>query len=141
MKLYKRFEYLYYWFKYQFTYLEMKHHLKQVLKGKEECYYKLIYHYDRNIGKSAALARLSAKYDIPVVVPTQTWGKVIEREIPKYLPKYFKNKKPTAIVVNEDNIRPKRYNILLIEERLTNEQIELVNRLCNGAVVGYKNID
>ena len=138
MKLYKRFEYLSYWFRYQAIYLEMKHHLKQVLKGKEKYYFKSIQHYDRNIGKSAALARLSAKYDIHVVALTQTWRTFIERDIPRYLPKYFKKKKPTAIVINE-NSRQKRYKVLLMEEGLTNEQIHLVDRLCNGHIVGYKN--
>ena len=79
IELYKRFEYLSYWFRYQATYLEMEYHLRQILKGKNESYIKQIYYYDRNIGKSAALARLSAKYDIPVVAPTQSWKKVIER--------------------------------------------------------------
>ena len=140
IKLYKRFEYLSYWFRYQATYLEMKYHLKQVLKGNEEYYIKPIYHYDRNIGKSAALARLSAKYNIPVVVPSQRWVEVIEREIPEYIPKYFKKKKPTAFVVNE-HLKGKRYAVLLLEERLTNEQIDFVNKLCNGSMVGYRNMD
>lgn len=140
MKLYKRFEYLSYWFRYQATYLEMKYHLKQVLKGKEEYYIKPIFHYDRNIGKSTALAKLSAKYNIPVVVPTQRWRKVIEQDIPKYIPKYFRKKKPTSIVINEE-LRDRKYKVLLIEERLTDEQISFVNELCNGVVVGYRNID
>ena len=63
----------------------MKYHLEQVLKGKEEYYIKSIRHYDRNIGKSAALARLSAKYDIPIVVPTYSWKVLIERDIPNKL--------------------------------------------------------
>ena len=117
IKLYKRFEYLSYWFRYQATYLEMKYHLKQILKGKNESYIKQIYHHDRNIGKSAALARLSAKYNIPVVVPTQSWKKVIERDIPDRLPKYFKRKFQNAIVVNE-NFKGKRYEIIIVEEGL-----------------------
>lgn len=137
---YTRFEYLSYWLRYQVTYLEMKYHLKKVLKGKEKCYFKTIYHHDRNIGKSAALARLSAKYNIPVAVPTQTWGKVIERDIPRYLPKYFNKKKPDIIVINKC-LRGIKYDVLLMEERLTDEQINIVDKLCNGAIVGYKNID
>ncbi len=120
IKLYKKFEYLSYWFRYQTTYLEMKYHLKQILKGKNESYIKPIYHYDRNIGKSAALARLSAKYNIPIVVPTQSWKKVIERNIPNRLPKYFKRKCPTTVVANE-NSKGKRYEILLVEEGLGND--------------------
>lgn len=140
IKLYERFEYLSYWFRYQSTYLEMKYHLKQVLNGKEDYYIKPIRHYDRNIGKSAALARLSVKYNIPVVVPTHTWKNVIERDIPRCIPKYFKKKKPTAIVVSND-LRGRKYNILLMEERLMDEQTDLVNRLCKGHFVGYRNMD
>lgn len=140
MKLHKKFEYLSYWFRYQSTYLEMKHHLKQVLKGKEKYYIKPIYHYDRNIGKTVALARLSAKYNIPIAVPTYAWKDVVERDTPRQLPKYFKKKKPTAIVVNEV-LGDKKYNILLVEERLTDEQFDFVDNLCNGVIVGYGNIN
>lgn len=140
IKLYERFEYLSYLFRYQSTYLEMKYHLKKVLKGKEEYYIKPIYHYGRNIGKSTALARLSAKYNIPVIVPSRAWKKLIERDIPGYIPKYFKKKKPTAIVPSDD-LRGKKYKILLLEERLNGEQIDIANRTCNGVVIGYKNVN
>lgn len=129
-----------YWFRYQATYLEMKYHLKQVLNGKEEYYIKPIRHYDRNIGKSVALARLSVKYNIPIVVPTQTWKRFIEHNIPRDIPKYFKKKKPVTIVAH-DYLRRQRYKILLCEERLKKEQIDLVNRMCCGKVVGYRNYD
>lgn len=129
-----------YWFRYQATYLEMKYHLKQVLNGKEEYYIKPIRHYDRNIGKSAALARLSVKYDIPIVVPTQKWKRFIEYSITHDIPKYFKKKKPVTIVVS-DYIRHQKYKILLMEERLKDRQIEQVNRMCCGKVVGYRNYD
>lgn len=140
MKLHKRFEYLSYWFRYKATYLEMKYHLKQVLKGKEEYYIKPIHHYDRNIGKSVALARLSVKYDIPIAVPTHSWKLVLERDIPRYLPKYFKNKRPTTIVLNE-NMRGRKYKILLMEECLSDEQIDVANYMTEGTVVGYRKYD
>ena len=139
IKLYKRFEYLSYWFRYQATYLEMKYHLKQILKGKNESYIKPIYHYDRNIGKSVALARLSAKYNIPVVVPTQSWKKVIEKDVPNRLPKYFKRKRPTTIVANE-NFKGKRYEILLVEEGLGNDCWTRISPMARY-FVGYKNYD
>ena len=139
IKLYKKFEYLSYWFRYQSTYLEMKYHRKQILKGKNESYNKPIYHHDRNIGKSAALARLSAKYNIPVVVPTQSWKKVIERDIPSSLPKYFKRKLPTTIVANE-NFRGKKYEILLVEERLDNDCWTRISPMAR-CFVGYENYD
>lgn len=140
IKLYERFSNLAYWFRYQATYLEMKYYLKQVLNGKEEYYIKPIRHYDRNIGKSAALARLSVKYNIPIVVPTQTWKRFIEHNIPHEIPKYFKKKKPEAIVAS-DYLRGQRHKILLMEEKLERRQIEQVNHMCQGAVVGYRNYD
>ena len=139
IKLYKRFEYLSYWFRYQATYLEMKYHLKQIFKGKNESYIKPIYHYDRNIGKSVALARLSAKYNIPVVVPTQSWKNVIEKDIPNRLPKYFKRKRPTTIVANE-NFKGKRYEILLVEEGLDNDCWTRISPMARY-FVGYENYD
>ena len=129
-----------YWFRYQATYLEMKYHLKQILKNQEEYYIKPIRQYDRNIGKSAALARLSVKYDTPIVVPTHTWKRFVECNIPHDIPKYFKKKKPVTIVVS-DYLRQQRYEILLMEERLEDRQIEQVNRMSCGRVVGYRNYD
>ena len=117
----------------------MKYHLKQILKGKNESYIKPIYHHDRNIGKSAALARLSAKYNIPVVVPTQSWKKVIERDIPSSLSKYFKRKRPTTIVANE-SFKGKRYEILLVEERLGNDCWTRISPMAKH-FVGYENYD
>ena len=138
MKLHTRLEYLSYWCRYQATYYEMKYYLKQVLKGKSDTYLKRIGRYDRNIGKSAALARLSAKYNIPVVVPTQSWKSVIEKDIPRSLPKYFKKKRPTVIVANE-NFKGKRYEVLLAEERLDIDCWDRVSPMAKF-FVGYRNI-
>ena len=138
MKLHTRLEYLSYWCRYQATYYEMKYYLKQVLKGKSDTYLKRIGHYDRNIGKSAALARLSAKYNIPVVVPTQSWKLVIEKDIPRSLPKYFKKKRPTVIVANE-NFKGKRYEVLLAEERLDVDCWDRVSPIAKF-FVGYRNV-
>lgn len=139
MKLYEKFYNLSLWFRYQSTYLEMKYHLKQVLNGKEDEYFKNIYHHDRNIGKSAALARLSVKYDIPVVVPTSMWKRLIEKDIPDYLPKYFKKKHPTAIVANE-NCKGKRYDVLLVDERVNQECWARISQMAKH-FVGYRNYD
>ena len=116
----------------------MKYHLKQVLKGKEEYYIKKIYHYDRNIGKTAALARLSAKYDIPIIVRTQSWKRLIEIDIPEKLPKYFKWNKPKAVVLT-DSSSVLRYTTLLIEETLSDEDIKIVKRMALKGIVGYRN--
>ena len=140
IKLYKKFDYLAYWFRYQATYLEMKYHLTQVINGKEEYYIKSVGHYDRNIGKSAALARLSAKYNIPIIVPTEKWKRLIERNIPLNLPRYFRKRNPTAFVINS-NLRELKQKIVLIEECLTDKQIEKLNCISKGAVVGYQNHD
>lgn len=138
MKLHTRLEYLSYWCRYQATYYEMKYYLKRVLKGKSDTYLKRIGHYDRNIGKSTALARLSAKYNIPVVVPTQSWKSVIEKDIPRSLPRYFKKKRPTVIVANE-NFKGKRYEVLLVEERLDVDCWDRVSPMAKF-FVGYRNI-
>lgn len=130
--LYKRVEYLSYWFRYEATYLEMKYHLKQVIKGRETSYFKRIGHYDRNIGKSAALARLSAKYDIPVIVPLRRWADTIEKDIPRYLPQYFKKRTPKCICVNEC-ARQKRYDIMLIEENVDRRYLPM-----SEAFIGYE---
>lgn len=135
MKLYEKISSLAYWFRYQATYLEMKYHLKRVLSGKEEYYIKLIRHYDRNIGKSAALARLSVKYNIPIVVPTQMCKRFIEYNIPRNIPQYFKKRKPITIVAS-DELRQQKYKVFLMEERLEDRQI---NNMCHGTVVGYRN--
>ena len=87
-----------------------------------------------------ALARLSAKYNIPIAVPTCTRKSELERYIPNYLPKYFKKKQPLTIVINE-NVRSRRYKAILIEEDLSHEQLEIVERSCNGVVVGYRKYD
>ncbi len=140
IRLYKKFDYLAYWFRYQATYLEMKYHLKQVMNKQEKYYIKSIGHYDRNIGKSAALARLSAKYNIPIIVPTEKWKMLIEQDIPLDMPQYFKRRKPTAFVANLKN-RALKQKIVLVEECLTNEQINIADRMSEGTIVGYQNYD
>lgn len=138
MKLYERIGHLSQWLRFEATYLEMKYHLKQVMKGKKNLYFKYISRFDRNIGKSVALARLSAKYGIPVVVPTNTWKITIERDIPKCLPRYFKKKKPFAIVEKDvPEIRGSRYDVILAEERLLYHVLEIAADISNGKVVGY----
>jgi len=141
MKLYQKLEYLSYRFKYEATYLEMKYHLKNVMKGKESTFIKKINHYDRNIGKSCALARLSVKYNIPIAVPTNSWANLYTRDIPRYIPKYFKRKLPQTIVVNE-NSRGKRFNFILIEEGISEKAIDyIIMPMVNKGFVGYKNME
>jgi len=141
MKLYERVSNLSQWLRYQATYLEMKYHLKQVLKGKEDKYMKRIGHYDRNIGKSVALARLSAQYRIPVIVPTHTWRESIEKDIPSYLPKYFKKKLPMVFVHNDISLKGNRFPVILVEERIIEERnCEIANNISYGKFVGYRNI-
>ena len=68
MKLYKLCSYLSYRLKYESTYLELKYYLDQVLKNKKDSWVNYTTRYDRGIGKTVSVARLSAKYDIPVFV-------------------------------------------------------------------------
>lgn len=138
IKLYERFSDLAYWFRYQATYLEMKYHLKQVLKGKEKYYIKQIYCHNRNIGKTVALARLSAKYNIPVIVRLNSWKRLIEYDIPKKLPKYFRWNKPKVIVLDEHSSCLRRTN-LLVEENFNDNEIEMIKQMALNGVVGYRN--
>lgn len=141
MKLYKKLDYLAYRIRYEATYLEMKYHLKRVLKGEEREFLKWVDHYDRNIGKSCALARLSAKYDIPVAVPTKPWANLYEHDIPQYIPKYFKKKRPKTIVVNE-NSKDERYDIILLEECVPEEFLNaIIVPMVKKGIVGYKNME
>lgn len=138
IKIYEKFDYLAYWFRYQTTYLEMKYYLKQVLKEREKYYIKQIYYHDRNIGKTVALARLSTKYNIPVIVLTNTWKKLIEYDIPNKLPKYFRWNKPKAIVLTDSSSRL-RYTNLLVEEGFNDDEMEIVKKMVLNGAVGYKN--
>lgn len=141
MKLYERLYYLAYRLRYEATYLEMKYHLKRVMRGKEDNYIKRIRYYDRNIGKSCALARLSVKYDIPVVVPFNSWTTRYTKDIPRYIPKYFKNRLPQVIVVN-DYLRGKRFDYVLIEECIPNEVInDIIKPMVKKGMVGYRNVE
>lgn len=101
MKLYKLCSYLSYRLKYESTYLELKYYLDQVLKNKKDSWVNYTTRYDRGIGKTVSVARLSAKYDIPVFVKNNMCKRLIEEDVPKYLPQYFKKRKPKAIVVED----------------------------------------
>lgn len=141
MRLYEKLDYLSYRFRYEATYLEMKYHLKRVIKGKENTFIKKIDHYDRNIGKSFALARLSAKYDIPVAVPSHMWADLYFHDIPRYKPKYFKKKLPQTIIANEYS-RGNKYDIILIEEGVHKDTIDMIIMpMVKRGVVGYKNVE
>lgn len=78
--------------KYEFTYLKLKYYLDRVLKNKKDSWVNYTTRYDRGIGKTVSVARLSAKYDIPVFVKNNMCKRFIENEVPKYLPRYFKKR-------------------------------------------------
>lgn len=137
MKLYQLLNDLSQRLRYQATYHEMKYYLKQALKGNITTHTKFVYNYDRGIGKSVALARLSAEYGIPVLVTTHAWKREIEEYVPMKLPKYFKRKKPMAIVESE-NLKGRRYKALLFEERLIYDYVTIARDVANGKAVGYK---
>ena len=140
MKLYITLSKLSRWLRYKATYYEMKYYLKEVMEGKSNTYVKYLSNCDRNIGKSVALARLSAEYGIPIIVPTYQWKNMIEKDIPAMLPKYFKYHKPIAIP--EKTLLPDmRFKVILVEEALSRDIVmDLANRYSNGKVVGYKNM-
>lgn len=142
MKLYQRVEKISQWLKYQSTYLEMKYHLKRVLKGKTDKYVKTICNYERGIGKSIALARLSAKYKLPIIVLSHSWKKEIEIDIPKRLPKYFKKNKPIAFTQNDMHLKGHRFEVILVEEGIIEARTcDIADDISYGKYVGYRNID
>ena len=137
MKLYKLFSYLSYRLRYESTYLELKYHLDQVLKNKKNSWVNCTMRFDRGIGKTVALARLSAKYDIPVFVKNNSCKQLIERDIPKYLPQYFKKCTPKAIVAENKHLRGHRYETGLVDEPLTFEDLENIETHYCSQLVGY----
>lgn len=141
MRLDEKIDSLARWLRYQATYLKMKHYLKECLNGTApyRSMTMTICPHHRDIGKTAALARLSEKYNIPIIAPTIQRRLDIELSIPSFLPKYFKKNKPKAIVASENNCRGIKYKVVLIEEGLTKEQLEMVYKM-SEYVVGYKNI-
>ena len=141
MKLYEKLDYLAYRLRYETTYLEMKYHLKRVMKGKENNFIKTIRHYNRNIGKSCALARLSVKYNIPIAVPLNSWATLYTKDIPRYIPKYFKDRLPQVIVAN-DYSRGKRFDYILIEECIPHDVMNnIIIPMVKKGMVGYRNVE
>ena len=137
MKLYKLCSYLSYRLKYESTYLELKYYLDQVLKNKKDSWVNYTTRYDRGIGKSVSAARLSAKYDIPVFVKNNMCKRFIEEDIPKYLPQYFKKRKPKAIVVEGRHLKGCRYEVALIDEPLSLTDVDNIETWCCNKLVGY----
>lgn len=137
MKLYKLYSYLSYRLRYESTYLELKYHLDRVLKNKENSWVNCTMKFDRGIGKSVSLARLSAKYDIPVFVKNNMCKRFIENEVPKYLPRYFKKRKPKAIVAGSMYLKCHRYEVGLIDEPLSLNDIDSIETLYCNKLVGY----
>lgn len=137
MKLYKLCSYLLYRLKYESTYLKLKYYLNQVLKNKKDSWVNYTTRYDRGIGKTVSVARLSAKYDIPVFVKNNTCKRFIENEVPKYLPRYFKKRKPKAIVAGGDHLKGHRYEVALIDEPLSLTDVDNIETWCCGKLVGY----
>lgn len=137
MKLYKLCSYLSYRLKYESTYLELKYYLDQVLKNKKDSWVNYTTRYDRGIGKSVSVARLSAKYDIPVFVKNNMCKRFIEEDVPKYLPQYFKKRKPKAIVVEGRHLKGCRYEVALIDEPLSLTDVDNIETWCCNKLVGY----
>lgn len=143
--LYKKIEKWSYLLRFYATYHEMKYYLKRALKTEQD-YMKKIGHYDRCIGKSVALLRLSIKYNVPIVVPMNTYKKrLLDITKYSYISKYFKKKTPKIYVVctgsgsaNAALFGKIRNQVVLVEECTEEDQIKLLkDRGC--IIVGYKN--
>lgn len=137
MKLYKLCSYLSYRLKYESTYLELKYNLNQVLKNKKYSWVNYTTKFDRGIGKSVSVARLSAKYDVPVFVKNNMCKRFIEEDVPKYLPQYFKKRKPKAIVVGDKRLGGYRCKVGLIDEPLSLNDVDNIETYCCDKLVGY----
>lgn len=103
MKLFELVDYLSTRLRYEATYLEMKYYVKRILNNKNNAkpHKKYIDHYSRGIGKSCALARLSIKYNIPILVASRGRVSLYKADIPRRVPKYFKKKVPTVAVLED----------------------------------------
>lgn len=105
--------------RYEITYLQMERLVKKALKDKQfkQFYIKFISGNDsvRGIGKSVALARLSAKHGIPIVT-TKARENDYLLGITRELPQYFKKGLPTTIVYNENVFRGRYIPYVLVDE-------------------------
>lgn len=110
-----------------------------MLKNKKDSWVNYTTRYDRGIGKTVSVARLSAKYDIPVFVKNNMCKRFIEEDVPKYLPQYFKKRKPKAIVVEyrDRHLKGCRYEVGLIDEPLSLNDIDNIETWCCDKLVGY----
>lgn len=138
MKLYQRLEKWAYWLRFRATYHEMKYYLKEVMKCKRDSYFKEITRCDRAIGKTCSLVELSVKYNIPIVVQTYAWKNEIDINTVLFLPRHLRKRKPIVLVANE-TLYGYHSDILLVDECLSNEQMELVKKASNH-IVGYINV-
>ena len=139
MKLYQRLEKWSYMLRYRAIYEEMKYHIKLAKKDKIDHYLKKIYRDDRGIGKTYSLVQLAVKYNIPIIVPTYQWKNTIEKHTGMFLPPHLrKNSKPIVLHAGT-NFRGHRFDIVLVEEGLSDEQMALLHNVAKH-IIGYRNI-
>ena len=85
---------------------------------------------------------MSAKYKIPVIVYSHTWKELIEIDIPKRLPKFFKRHRPMAFVKDDISLKGNRFNAILIDERIIETRsCDIANDISYGKFIGYRNIN
>jgi hypothetical protein len=109
-------------------YFELKHFI-----AKKQSYFLKIRKWQRCIGKTYTLIQLAHKYNATIVVPNYNCGKNI-----KTMSKNIFKKDINVIVVNEC-LRGKRYNIVLLEEGIKKDYISEILIPVSKCVVGYIN--
>jgi len=123
-------------FRYECTYLDLKSKLKQAMRYSGYNYTEFVYQIDdrqRGIGKSRALAKLSQRYRVPVLVSSE--AQAYSYKHGKYKPYKVFN------VGNEVDMRGKQLYTVLIDEGFTNSQIEKYVKPCCCRIVGVSSAD
>ena len=140
IQLYEIFDRLSRYFRYKSTYLELKTHFLKVLNKEESSYVKSVHDNDRQTGKTIALARISAKYKVPIIVSTESEKRRIEKYIYENFHKYFRKNKPWVVLCTHDNLRYLRKNIFLVDETLKYNHYFMIYDFKPDGIVGYQTL-
>ncbi len=107
-------------------YFELKHYI--VCK---KSYLKHIHSYERSIGKTYSLIQLAHKYNCPIVVKFKSQGDLIKKMSRDLF------KKDIEVMCANDDIRGRKFELVLCEEGLDVNFVNEVLRPMSECVVGY----
>ncbi|QHJ85009.1 MAG: hypothetical protein [Bacteriophage sp.] len=123
-------------FRYECTYLDLKSKLKQAMRYDGDSYKMFIYPIEnscRGIGETRALAKLSRKYKLPLLVPTG---------FQKYVYEHVKFKPYEVFCIDDRmNMRGKQFDIVLIDDCFTIDEINDYVKPCCRVSVGVSSVD